>query len=90
MLDDGCGVEGCDDTPSPASGIDKEHHKKLPALQEEAELLSTLFEYSVITDTEAGACLMEFAALISDDEKEFLSDLGIVVGGRILRIFLRP
>jgi hypothetical protein len=77
-----CGVKVCKEDSLPAPGVDKKQHERLRALQEEAELLSALMKMGEITDVEALARLVEFAApLYGDDKNNFLTDLGIVVGG---------
>ena len=81
-VDDGCRTEGCDYHTEPVEGVSREQHERLRAIQEEAELMSTLMHSGEITDVEALARILEFAApLYGDDVDGLLTDVGIVVGG---------
>jgi hypothetical protein len=84
MIDDGCDTEGCEgeDQTLPPPGVSQERHERLRAIQEEAELLSLLMQSGAITDVEALARLLDFAAILyGDDVNGALTDLGVVVGG---------
>lgn len=63
-------------------GVSQEQHERLIAIRDEAEILSALMQSGEISDLEALALLMDFAApMYGDDGVNFLTDLGIVVGG---------
>ena len=66
----------------PAPGISQEQHERLIAIRDEAKYLSALMKAGKISDVEALALLMDFAApMYGDDVDSFLTDLGIVAGG---------
>lgn len=81
-LSDGCQTDGCNIQTQPVEGVSQEQHQRLRAIQEEAELMSTLMHSGEITDVEALARILEFASpLYGDDADGLLTDVGIVVGG---------
>jgi RHS repeat-associated protein len=72
----------------PALGVDQEQHERLTIIQQEAEYLSRLMEMGDITDVEALAMLLGYAApMYNEDVDAFLTNLGIVVGGLDTTIF---
>jgi RHS repeat-associated protein len=84
MIDDGCNTDGCEgeNQTLPPPGVSQQRHESLRALQEEAELMSTLVHSGAITDVEALARILDFAALMyGSNIKGFLTDLGLVIGG---------
>ena len=86
----------CGEGSTPGEGVSQEHHDLLCKLHDEALRLSGLVKKGSLTDVEALAMLLEFAApfyahsytsafgfgvLTEYDEESFVYDLGIVVGG---------
>jgi RHS repeat-associated protein len=78
----------------PAPGISQEQHERLISLHQKANELSTLMQSGKITDLEALALILEFAAPFYTigapeyglfNEDSFLNDLGIVIGGIEIR-----
>jgi hypothetical protein len=83
----------CGEGSTPGEGVSQQHHDLLCTLHDEALRLSELVKAGDLTDVEALAMLMEFAAPFYshsieaygteayEDTGGFIYDLGIVVGG---------
>jgi hypothetical protein len=80
----------CGEGSTPGEDVSQEHHDLLCKLHDEALRLSELVRNGELTDVEALAMLMDFAAPSYQypawsDTRGFVFDLGIVVGGLEIR-----